>query len=98
MSKIAEGLKRLFDKHRIVLWYDAFGDFTQEFNDVKLPGVTKCEIVKNEFALKYRMLIAEPKSKFLLFGNYDQPNVEDNGLLDIELSNMVFHTDQEART
>ena len=98
MSKIAEGLKRLFDKHRIVLWYDALGDFTQEFNDAEFPDVIKCEIVKNEFALKYRMLIAEPKSKFLLYGKYDHPNADDNWLLDIELSNVVFHTDQEALT
>ena len=78
MSKIAEGLLRLFDKHRIVLWYDALGDFTKEFNDVELPNVIKCEIVKNEFALKYRMLIVEPKSRFLLYGKYDQPNADYN--------------------
>ena len=98
MSTIEEGLQRLFEKHRIVVWYDALGEFTQGFEEVELPNVIKCQISNNEFALKHRVLITEPKAKFLLYGKFEQPNPDDNWLLDIELSNTVFHTDQESLT
>lgn len=98
MSTIEEGLQRLFEKHRIVVWYDALCEFAQEYEEVVLPNVIKCQISNNEFALKHRMLISEPKAKFLLYGKFEQPNPDDNWLLDIELSNIVFHTDQESLT
>lgn len=42
------------------------------------------------------MLIQEPEGKFLLYANYARPENDDNLLLDIELSNHVFHSDREA--
>jgi uncharacterized protein (TIGR02687 family) len=98
MTTIEEGLLRLFEKHRIVIWYDALGEFAQDYEEVVLPNVLKCHISNNEFALKHRVLLAEPNSKFLLYGKFEQPNPDDNWLLDIELSNTVFHTDQESLT
>jgi uncharacterized protein (TIGR02687 family) len=96
MSKIEDGLKRLFEKHRIVFWYDSTGDFKQEYEEMNLIGVVKCSIENNEFALKYRILCKEPTTLFLLYGNYERPQQEDNWLLDIELGNVLFQTDQET--
>ncbi len=98
MSKIAEGLNRLYEKHRIIVWYDALGDFAQEYGELEISGVVKCEIEGNEFALKHRILVLDPITKFLLYGKYEQPNPDENWLLDIELANTIFHTDQEALT
>ena len=96
MSKIEDGLKRLFEKHRIVFWYDSTGDLKQEYEEMNLIGVVKCSIENNEFALKYRILCKEPTTLFLLYGNYERPQQEDNWLLDIELGNVLFQTDQET--
>jgi len=96
MSKIIDSLSKLFEKHRIVIWYDGEQNFIDEFNELVIPGIVKLTIDKNEFALKYRMLIKQPSDKFLLFAAFNKPDNEDNWLLDIELANHVFHTDQEA--
>jgi uncharacterized protein (TIGR02687 family) len=96
MSKIADALSRLFEKHRIILWYDPQGNFEQAYEDLVLPSVEKCTINNNEFTLKYRILIKEPKTKFLLYGRIDKSAQDENWLLDIELSNCIFQTDQEA--
>jgi uncharacterized protein (TIGR02687 family) len=96
MSKIIDSLSKLFEKHRIVIWYDGEQNFIDEFNELVIPGIVKLTIDKNEFALKYQMLIQQPSDKFLLFAPFTKPENEDNWLLDIELANHVFHTDQEA--
>lgn len=96
MTKIHEGLIKIFEKHRIVIWYDGEKNFSDEFNELVIPGIIKLQIDKNEFALKYRMLIKQPSDKFLLFAAFNKPDNEDNWLLDVELANHVFHTDQEA--
>lgn len=96
MSKIAESLNRLFEKQRIILWYDEEQNFSQEFEELELDSVEKAIVGNNEFALKYKMLLEKPANKFLLYLPYNRPADEDNWLLDIELSNYLFHTDQEA--
>jgi uncharacterized protein (TIGR02687 family) len=96
MSKVIDSLSKLFEKHRIVIWYDGDQKFIDQFNELDIPGILKITIDRNEFALKYQMLIQQPSGKFLLFAPFNKPENEDNWLLDIELSNHVFHTDQEA--
>jgi len=96
MSKIIDSLSHLFEKHRIIIWYDGDRKFTDEFNELEIPGIIKITIDKNEFALKYQMLILQPADKFLLFAPINKPENEDNWLLDVELANHVFHTNQEA--
>ena len=39
-DRIAASLRRLFEDHRIVFWYDADRDMRAEFDAVDLPGVT----------------------------------------------------------
>jgi uncharacterized protein (TIGR02687 family) len=95
-DRIQAGLKRLFDEHRIVFWYDAAHDMRAEYEAVALEGVEKTEIVNNEFGLKYRMLRQEPKQKFLLFKEGPEPEEADNWLLDLQLATAVFKADQAA--
>lgn len=96
MSKIKEGLVNLFEKHRIIVWYDEENNFNQEFESLELDGVEKLIVKNNEFALKYDMLIKQPSAKFLLYLPYARPNDHENWLLDIEMSHYIFHTDREA--
>lgn len=95
-DRIASGLARLFDEHRIVFWYDADRDMREAFEAIALDGVEKIEIQNNEFGLKYRMLRQEPKQKFLVFNDGPEPEIKDNWLLDIQLATAVFKADQAA--
>lgn len=95
-NRIEMGLKRLFDEHRIVFWYDAARDMRGEYEAVDLLDVEKVEIANNEFGLKYRMLRREPKQKFLVFHDGPAPQMADNWLLDLYFACGVFKADQAA--
>ncbi|WP_051224560.1 BREX-1 system phosphatase PglZ type A [Flavobacterium tegetincola] len=96
MSKIAEALTKLFNKHRIVFWYDEKEELTDQFQSLELEHVTKIHVQHNEFEVKHAVCKKQPKEKFLLYFTGEKPANEDNWLLDLELAHHVFHTDQEA--
>lgn len=94
MNEIAQTLNRLFERHRIIFWYDSKQELQVEFDAANLPGVEKIVINNNEFGLKHRILRAEPTRKFLLYRHGPQPNDLDNWLLDIQLAHGEFRADQ----
>ncbi len=94
MSDIKDTLNRLFEKHRIVFWYDSKQEMRAEFSELALAGVEKLEIEDNEFGLKHRVLRDAPKQQFLIYKAGEQPEPLQNWLLDIELAHTVFSTDQ----
>lgn len=96
MSKIEEGLNRLFDNHRVIFWYDEKGEAREEFDHLVMEGVEKVHVQQNPFEVKYIVNKVQPESKFLLYFDYPKPAPEDNWLLDMELAYHVFQTDQEA--
>ena len=93
-SKIQQTLKGMFDRYRIVFWYDDRRELRAEFEALELPGVEKVEIENNEFALKYRVLRQEPEHRFLLYHHGPAPADLQNWLLDVELAHGVFYADQ----
>lgn len=96
-AKIQQALENLFDKQRIVFWYDTQQEFAAEFAALDLPGVEKITLANNEFGVKYRVLRGQPTQKFLLFRAGPQPEHLHNWLLDVQLaSGAVFRTDQVA--
>ncbi|MCK4378807.1 MAG: BREX-1 system phosphatase PglZ type A, partial [Deltaproteobacteria bacterium] len=94
MNKISQVLTGMFDRHRIVFWYDDRRELRAEFEALALPGIEKLEIDGNEYALKYRLLRQEPERKFLLYRHGPAPVDLQNWLLDVELSHGVFYADQ----
>ena len=95
-DRIAKALERLFDKHHIVFWYDAKKELRNDYQSLKLTGVEKREINNNEFALKYQLIREQPKQQFLLYKEGSQPKDTENWLLDLQLSEGEFRTDQAA--
>ncbi len=94
-GQIKQALENLFQKHRIVFWYDEKQEFGEDFETLELEDVTKLQIHNNEFKLKYRILREERDKKFLLYKNEARPqNYIDNWLLDVELYSGDFRTDQ----
>lgn len=98
MSKVEQNLKKLFEKHRIVLWYDPEQNFEEQFQELSVAGVEKLLVENNEFALKHQMLINRPEQNFLVYKAGDRPDNDENWLLDLELGNHVFETDQAGLT
>lgn len=96
MNRIEEALRKNFEKHRIILWYDEKEELLDQFNEVSIDGVHSLYIQGNEFEVKHRIYFDDNNSKFLLYFTGDKPANEENWLLDIELANYVFYTDQEA--
>lgn len=86
MDRITQALTRIFDKHRIVFWYDAKKELRKDYEALNLPDVAKIELLNNEFGVKYRVLREEPEQKFLLYREGPQPEEINNWLLDIQLN------------
>jgi uncharacterized protein (TIGR02687 family) len=95
-SRIAQALTKLFERHRIVFWYDAKHELRDDFEAISLPDVEKLELTNNEYGLKYRILREQPEQKFLLYREGPQPADLDNWLLDVQLAHGEFRTDQVA--
>lgn len=95
-DRIAQALAKLFDRHRIVFWYDAKQELRNDFDALQLPDVEKLELTNNEFCLKYRLLREQPEQKFLLYREGPQPDDLANWLLDVQLAHGEFRTDQVA--
>jgi len=95
--KITQALTNLFDKQRIVFWYDNRLEFRADFEAMELTGVKKVELVNNEFGVKYHILREQPEQKFLLYREGAEPPHLENWLLDVQLaSGNSFRTDQVA--
>lgn len=92
MNKIKERLETIFDKHRIIVWYDQDESFRDDFESLDL-NVEKIEINNNEFGVKVRVLHKQKNDKFLLYIPKKEPPMEDNWLLDIELGYYKFSAD-----
>lgn len=95
-DRIAQALTKLFERHRIVFWYDAKQELRDDFEALSLPGVEKLELTNNEYGIKYQILREQPEQKFLLYREGPQPADLDNWLLDVQLGHGEFRTDQAA--
>ena len=95
-NRIGKALIKKFEKHRIVFWYDAQQELRADFDTLTLADVEKIEIANNELGIKHRILREQPDNKFLLFKSGPQPADLDNWLLDVQLAQGEFRTDQVA--
>ena len=95
-TRIAQALTNLFERHRIVFWYDTEKNLRGDFEALSLSGVQKLELTNGEFGLKYRLLREEPEQKFLLYREGPPPIDLENWLLDVQLAHEEFRTDQVA--
>jgi uncharacterized protein (TIGR02687 family) len=93
-NRIAQALTKLFERHRIIFWYDAKKELRSEFDALELPDIEKLELANNEFGVKYHLLREAPEQKFLLYHEGPQPEYLDNWLLDVQLAQGEFRTDQ----
>ena len=96
MNKLEKLLKDIFKKERLVFWYDDDATMRSEFEALHLDPIVKVEVVNDEFSVKYRIMRQEPNEKFLLYFAYPRPTDIENWMLDLNLANRIFSTDQAA--
>jgi hypothetical protein len=96
MNPVEKSLENAFSRHRIVVWYDPASEWRDDFQSLALDSVEKVTVNNTEFGTKYRVLIKEPKQKFLLYIPWAKPPDEENWLLDILLANHEFRSDKTS--
>ena len=67
MNPVEKSLQNAFSRHRVVVWYDPAQEWQDDFESLALDEVEKVTVNNTEFAAKSRILIQEPKRKFLLY-------------------------------
>lgn len=95
-DRIRQALQSHFEKHRILFWYDQKQEWRETFDSLEMENIEKIELANNEFGVKHRILRQQPKQNFLLYREGPEPAFIENWLLDVQLANSVFRTDQVA--
>ena len=99
LNQINSALERLFNEEsqRIVFWNDPDQEFPNTLPFVMLDGVTTLRLDQiGALETKIRLEREEPESKFLLYAPTEEPDYEDDWLLDIRLYSRSFRADKAS--
>ena len=99
LKQIHAALHRLFheEESRIVFWNDPDREFFMLLPDVKVDGVTTLRLDEvGALEAKIRLERDEPTGKFLLYAPTEEPDYEDDWLLDIRLYSRSFRADKAS--
>ena len=99
LNQINTALERLFNEEgqRIVFWNDPDQEFQSTLPFVMLDGVTTLRLDEvGALEAKIRLEREEPDGKFLLYAPTEEPDYEDDWLLDIRLYSRSFRADQAS--
>ncbi len=103
-GQVEANLRALFESdgywphggRRLVFWYDPDGAFAELAATLTLPGVEVLTLTDTPFATKYKLLVEQPETPFLLYSPAAEPPHVDNALLDLQLTGQVFSADRAA--
>ena len=90
ITDIEAAIEKHFERKRVVFWYDKDGAMRDQFEAVNIDGIEKITIDNNEFSIKHKVRIEQPKTRFLIYAPFARPEDKDNWLVDIVLSGDVF--------
>jgi uncharacterized protein (TIGR02687 family) len=99
LNQITQALERLFneDGQRIVFWNDPDREFQITLSMLELAGVTTLRLDEiGALEAKIRLERDEPAGKFLLYAPTEEPEYEDDWLLDIRLYSRSFRADRAS--
>jgi uncharacterized protein (TIGR02687 family) len=95
-DQIKQNLRQLFNRHRVVFWYDAHQEWEAFVDALQLDDVELVKPMGRTLSTKYRVLRGAPEQRFLLYFPTDEPATEDNWLLDVQLSGCRFYPDRAS--
>ncbi len=99
LNQIHTALNRLFNEEgqRIVFWNDPDHEFFMTVPLLELDGVTTLRLDEvGALEAKIRLEREEPSAKFLLYAPTEEPDYEDDWLLDIRLYSRSFRADKAS--
>lgn len=97
MKRIHDSLQQVFQRHRLVFWYDPTNEWAETFNGYLDKRVTKLTVVGNEFGTKVRIVRdPNPDAKFLIYVPTARPPDADNWLLDLLLQGYEYKADKAS--
>jgi uncharacterized protein (TIGR02687 family) len=96
-SRIHFSLQDLFQRHRLIFWYDAVGEWRKSFDAFEEAAVEKILVQNNEFGTKVKIL-GSPQSeqRFLVYVPAARPPDGENWLLDLLLQGHDFKADRAS--
>ncbi len=95
MKRIHASIERALDRHRLVLWYDATGEWADAFESFAEEGVERLRVEGNDFGVKVRVARA-PDTRFLVYVPTAKPADAENWLLDLLLQGHEFRADRAS--
>ena len=97
MKRIHDSLQRVFQRHRLVFWYDPTGEWGETFNTFPDENVEKLTVAGNEFGTKVRVVRdPNPEARFLIYMPTVRPPDADNWLLDLLLQGYEYKADKAS--
>lgn len=100
IHKLQEVLQDKFDKDggtRIVFWYDGEQSYTEALAEIQLPDVTLINMEsESSLQVKEKLEYLDTTSRHLLYFPHEEPQYENNWLLDIQLYSRVFTADEAS--
>lgn len=97
MKRIHDSLLGVFQRQRLVFWYDATGEWAETFDAFAGQGVAKLRVDGNEFGTKVRVVRdPNPQVKFLIYIPTARPADADNWLLDLLLQGYEYKADRAS--
>ena len=97
MKRIHDSLQRVFQRHRLVFWYDATGEWAETFKAYPDAAVAKLSVASNEFGTKVRIVRdPNPEARFLIYVPTARPVDADNWLLDLLLQGYEYKADKAS--
>jgi len=97
VAKINDALSKVFNEEntRIVFWNDPDGEFMDTVPSISLEGVSVLQLESvGALEAKIRVEQDEPTGRFLLYSSNEEPEYEDDWLLDIRLYSRSFRADR----
>lgn len=97
MKRIHDSLKRVFEQHRLVFWYDGAGEWAETFEAFVDKGVTNLRVEDNEFGAKVQIIRdPNPAARYLVYVPTTRPADADNWLLDLLLQGYEYKADKAS--
>jgi len=99
-TQIEKALARIFDEedHRIVFWNDPDQEFVITLPLLNLPEGVQIMRMDQEGALEVKMRLEQkdPDGRYLLYAPTEEPDFEDDWLLDIRRHSRSFRADRAS--
>ena len=97
-AQILTALQKIFDDgHRIVFWHDPEREFELLLGSLELPQVNILRLDHvPALAVKIKLELDDPNGRYLLYSPLEEPNFEDDWLLDIRLYSRLFWADRAS--